>query len=532
MNTNFDYDYIIVGSGFGGSVSALRLAEKGYKVAVIEQGKRFKPEDFPTSNWNVKNFFWLPKIGCYGIQQLTLLPHAFILHGAGVGGGSLVYACTLFQPEDEVLRDPEWNKLEDWEKVLKPKYDQVRKMLGATKCPVLFESDKLLEETVKEIRPNAKSYTVDVGIHFGEQKKTVPDPYFNGEGPERAGCDYCGSCMTGCRNNAKNTLDKNYLYFAEKLGVKIIPEHEVTKIEPISKNDKKDGSEGYNVEIRKITGFFGPKKTYTSQNVICSAGVIGTNKLLQKMKSENYLPNISEKLGEQVRTNSETLTAAAFSEDKKIEYSKGIAISGYIKVDDDTTLETVRYGKGHDAMCLVATEITDDKPPFPRWLRWIFAILLHPIALIRRLISVGWANSTIILLLMQKLDNSFKLVYKLRFPFLNKRLTSELVSQKPAPTYIPIANEITRKLSQKITGTPQSTLPESLLNVSATAHILGGCPMAENASEGVIDKHCNVFGYKNLKVIDGSMVPVNLGVNPALTIAALAEYAMENIKPK
>ena len=525
---SLDYDYIIVGSGFGGAVSALRLSEKGYSVAVIEQGKRYQTGEFGESLKDLGKTTWLPKAGLYGIQQMTLLKNVLIVRGAGVGGGSLAYANTHLQPADAVLDNPDWNHLEDWKTALKPKFDLARKMLGTAEAPKYFRSDEVLLEAAGELNPDVKLEKVGVGIYFGEAEKDVPDPYFNGDGPNRRGCNYCGSCMSGCNEGAKNTLDKKYLYLAEKLGADIIPEHKVIKVAPLNGHD---GSTGYSIEAEKVTGLFRKKTSFAAKGVILSASALGTMELLFKMKEEHILPNISPRLGTKVRTNSESLLFAARTKDPDPDLCKGFSISGMVKLDEHTTTEIVRMGKGMDVMGLLTTHLTRDIPPVPRWLLWILNFLLHPLAALRRLNPFGWGERSFCIALMQDLDNTFQIVYKKGFPFFSKKLVTQETENTPK-AYIPEANQIAKSIAKKVKADPQSYIPEAVLNRSATAHILGGCPMGKDTEEGVIDKHGNVFGYRNMKVIDSSMICINLAVNPSLTIAALAEYAMDGVEQK
>ncbi len=518
-----DYDYIVIGSGFGGSVSALRLAQKGYRVAVIERGRRYRPQDFPRRNWNLRRFLWLPQLGLYGLWELTWFRHAFVLSGCGVGGGSLLYANTLLRPKDEVFADPAWARLEDWPRALAPHYQTARQMLGATPCPRLFKGDHILSAAVKELRPQAHMEPVDVGIYFGEPDQQAPDPYFAGQGPPRVGCNFCGGCMTGCRPGAKNTLDKNYLHLAEGLGVKVIPEQEVTLLAPL---DGEDGASGYRLQTRRSTGLLRTKRDYTSRGVVLAAGSMGTCRLLLRMRSKGLLPRLSARLGSRTRTNSEALVGGVFSRLPEKGFSEGIAISGVVSLDEHTQVEVVRFGKGHDAMALFCTELTGLGPLFPRWLRWLGNLVRHPLRLLRRQVPLGWADSGIILLYMQSVDNS------LRFVLRRGRLATEPEEGRTAPTYFPDAHHLARSVAAKIRGVPQSSIPEALLNLSTTAHILGGCPMGEGPEQGVVDRAGNVFGYQNLKVIDGSLVTVNLGVNPSLTITALAEYALAATPPR
>ena len=516
------YDYIVIGSGFGGSVSALRLAEKGYSVLVIEQGKRYQTEDFPKTNWNLRKYFWAPQIALYGIQAMTLLKDVFILHGTGVGGGSLVYANNLLVPPDKVFDDHRWGS-KGWKEKLTPYYKLAQKMLGATPSKVITKADKILKKCAAEIGKEDTFHVNDVGIYFGEEDVTVPDPYFNGKGPERTGCTLCGGCMVGCRYGAKNTLDKNYLYLAEQLGVKIIPETKVIDVKPTDNR--------YTVTTKKVTGLFGKKEVLHSKGVIFSGGVMGTVKLLHRCKAIGSLPAISSQLGNVVRTNSETLVGIKANDGE--DYSKGIAITSGVYPDEHTHIETVRYGKGQDAMSGLATILTDGREGLPRQLSFLFAILKHPIQFIKSLWPFKWAEKTTILLVMQTISNYMKFEYKRRWWRLGKRsINSNWQTDEKVPSYIPVANDFAKSFAKKVNGAPFSVLPEVLFDTSSTAHILGGCIMSNSPENGVIDFSGKIHCYDNLYVVDGSIVPANLGVNPSLTITALAEYIMDQVPSK
>lgn len=517
------YDYIIIGSGFGGSVSALRLAEKGYSVLVIEKGKRYQTEDFPKTNWNLRKYFWAPQIALYGIQAMTLLKDVFILHGTGVGGGSLVYANNLLIPPDKIFDDPRWGS-KGWKNKLAPYYKTAQKMLGATPSKVITKADKILKECAVEIGKADTFHVNDVGIYFGEEDVTVPDPYFNGKGPERTGCNLCGGCMVGCRYGAKNTLDKNYLYLAEQLGVEILPETEVIDVKPIANNQ-------FQMTTKKVTGLFSKKNVLNSKGVIFSGGVMGTVKLLHRCKAIGSLPKISNQLGNVVRTNSETMVGVKANDGE--DYSKGIAITSGVYPDEDTHIETVRYGKGQDAMSGLATILTDGKEGQPRQITFLLAILKHPIQFIKSLWPFKWAEKTTILLVMQTISNYMKFEYKRRWWRFGKRsINSNWQTDEKVPSYIPVANDFAKSFAKKVNGAPFSVLPEVLFDTSSTAHILGGCIMSDSPDNGVIDFSGKIHSYNNLYVIDGSIVPANLGVNPSLTITALAEYIMEQVPTK
>lgn len=528
---HFDYDFIIVGSGFGGSVSAHRLTQKGYSVAVIEQGKRYKTEDMPKSNWNLKKSIWAPKIGMHGILSISTFKDVIVFHGAGVGGGSLVYANTHLEPPEPFYNDQRWNHLEDdWKAELAPFYQEAKRMLGSIESPEIFESDHALKEILDEMGTGDSFKRHTVGVYFGEPDKEVEDPYFDGEGPRRTGCNYCGSCMVGCRVGAKNTLDKNYLYFAEKQGAQVIPESKVVDIRPIR---SADGSEGYEVVTKPSTGFPWLRKstTYRAKRVVLSAGVLGTVGLLSECKDKGSLPNLPGALGTYVRTNSESIQGVRVKE-KNI--SRGIAITSGGHTPDGTHIEIVRYGEHADAMSALTTVHVGDGGKIPRPLHFLAAAIRHPVHTLRQLFwPFGWSKHTAIVLAMQSLDNSMQLDYKRRWywPF-SKQLTSDWGDREPPPTFMPAAHEVTKRLAEKMDGMPGSILPEVALDATSTAHILGGCPMGSNPQDAVIDKYNRVYNYEGLYVVDGSMICANLGVNPSLTITALAERAMSYIPAK
>jgi cholesterol oxidase len=519
------YDYIIIGSGFGGSVSALRLAEKGHKVAVLEKGKRYHTEDFPRTNWNLRKGLWIPQLGLYGIWVLSLLKHAFILHGTGVGGGSLNYANQLLVPPDEVFEKPEWGP-GDWKAKLAPFYDGAKQMLGANPSPRVGKADEILAEIGREIRGEDTFHINDVGVFFGEPEKTVPDPYFGGEGPARTGCTFCGACMIGCPVGAKNTLDKNYLYLAEhKYGVEIYPETEAIGVRPFG--------DGYEVLTKKPTGFLHPKKVFKARGVVFSGGVMGSVKLLLECKNKGLLPNLSPQLGNFVRTNSEALLGVK-ANDKHADYSDQISITSGIYPDKDTHVEIVRFNKGSDFIALLATLLTDGGGRMPRAVRFLGNVVCHPVEFLKSFWPFGWAARTPILLVMQTVENHMLFDLKPRWWRLgNSSMNSELSpGAKKVPSYIPLANQIAKRMGERIDGQPMSAWTEVLFDVPTTAHILGGAVMGETPEKGVVDFRGEIHGYPNLYVVDGSNVPANLGVNPSLTITALAEYIMSQMPEK
>jgi cholesterol oxidase len=515
------YDYVVIGSGFGGSVSALRLAEKGYRVAVLEKGKRYRTEDFPKTNWNLRKYLWMPSLGLYGIQMLTWLRHVLVLHGGGVGGGSLVYANQLRVPPDEVFRRPGWGP-GDWKARLAPFYAEARRMLGANPSPQVGAADRLLREVGEEIRKEDTFHVGDVGVFFGEPERTVPDPYFGGRGPQRTGCTFCSACMVGCPVGAKNTLDKNYLHLAEGLGVRIFPETEVTAVRPTAS--------GYEVIARRSTGWTHPTRAFQARGVVFSAGVLGTVRLLLECRRRGLLPHLSDQLGRFVRTNSEAILAV-HSRDRTTNWNDQIAITSGIYPDESTHVELVRYNKGSDVLFGLGTVFTGGGGRIPRPLRFLGTVLRHPLKFLRAFWLPGSAARTTVVLVMQTEESHIHLTCRRsRWRPGRWRLASELPAGAPKPpSYIPMANEVTRRLASRMDGDPMSVWSEALLDAPTTAHILGGCSMAGSPEEGVVGFDGQIFGYPNLYVADGSVVPANLGVNPSLTITALSEYILSQV---
>lgn len=519
-----DFDYIVVGSGFGGSVSALRLSEKGYRVGVLEKGKEWKTQDFPETNWHIRKYMWLPAFGCYGYQMMTLLRHVMILHGGGVGGGSLVYANQLLTPPDRVFENPDWC-LPRPEKTLKPHYETARKMLGACLCPRVGRADILLKEVGRDMTGKDTFHQNEVGVFFGEPDKKVKDPYFKGLGPDRTGCTFCGACMVGCPVGAKNTLDKNYLYLARRLGARIVPETMVTGVRPVHG--------GYEVITHNTVGLFKKEKRYTARGVVFAGGVLGTLRLLGSCRAKGLLPRISGRLGHGVRTNSETLIGVR-SHDSSVNWNDGLAITSGIYPDETTHIEVVRFNKGSDLLLNLLTLMSDGGGRVPRGVRFLSRIAAQPFLFVKLLWPLGKASTTSVLLVMQTDDNRLTLNYKKRWWRLGGRsLNSEIpADSKRSPTYIPIANETARRLAVKMEGIPLSSFPEAVFNLSTTAHILGGCCMGHSSARGVVSSKGELFNYPGLYVADGSVVSANLGVNPSLTITALSEYIMSHIKDK
>ncbi len=525
----FDFDWIVVGSGFGGSVSALRLAEKGYSVAVLECGKRFGDDDFPKSTWDLRRYFWAPRLGLRGIFRLTPFKDVAVVSGCGVGGGSLGYANTLYVPPTAFFKDPQWGDLEDWEATLAPHYAEAQRMLGVVVHDQDDPADELLREFGEEIGVGDTYRKTPVGIYFGDQPgETVPDPFFDGEGPDRTGCMQCGRCMVGCPHGAKNTLVKNYLWLAERRGVEVRPNRTVTEILPLG---AADGSDGYAIASERSGLLRGRgRQTLTARGVIVAAGALGTNKLLQRCRLGGSLPRISPRLGESVRTNSEVILAVTVPEDYPEDLTKRVAISGSIYPDPHTHIETVTYGKAGDSMNTLYTLLVGDGTRVTRPLKLLAQILRHPKKFAKVMWPKGWSSRTIILLVMQTLDNAIALRPKLKRSG-DVRLQTEQDPERPNPTFIPVANEAAEWLAERTGGIAQSSINEALMNVPTTAHILGGAVIGHGPEDGVVDRRQRVFGYENLLVCDGAAVPANVGVNPSLTITALTEHAMAEIPP-
>ncbi len=524
-----DYDWIVVGSGFGGSVSALRLAEKGYSVAVIECGKRFGDDDFPKSTWDLRRYFWAPRLGLRGIFRLSTFKDVAVVSGSGVGGGSLGYANTLYVPPAPFFEDPQWGDLEDWQRALAPHYETAQRMLGVVVHTDDDDADQLLREFGEEIGVGDTYGKTPIGVFLGEAGETVPDPYFGGEGPDRTGCTHCGRCMVGCPVGAKNTLVKNYLWFAERHGAKVTPDRLVTDIRPLG---AADGSDGYAVTSERSGMLRGRgRRTTTARGVIVAAGPLGTNKLLQRCRLGGSLPRISPRLGELVRTNSEMILAVTVPEDYPGDLTKRVAISSSIYPDPHTHIETVSYGHAGDSMSTLYTLLVGDGTRATRPLKLLAQIVRHPVRFAKTLWPRGWSRRTIILLVMQTLDNAIALRPKLKRSG-DVRLQTEQDPEKPNPTFIPVANEAAEWIAERTGGVAQSSLTEALMNIPTTAHILGGAVIGHGPEDGVVDADQRVFGYENLLVCDGAAIPANVGVNPSLTITALAEHAMSKVPPK
>ncbi|RMF61081.1 MAG: GMC family oxidoreductase [Calditrichaeota bacterium] len=517
----YDYDYVIIGSGFGGSVSALRLSEKGYRVLVLEKGKWLTEKDFPRTNWNLKRWLWLPVLRFFGLFKLTIFRHVTILSGVGVGGGSLVYAATLPVPKKSFFAADSWSHLANWEEELKPFYQTALKMLGASENPHLDTGDLALKQLAKELGKTDRFHPTTVGIYFGEPEKTVPDPFFNGEGPERSGCRFCGGCMLGCRYNAKNTLDKNYLYLAQKHGAKIQAESEVYDVVPLG---AADGSEGYKIYWRSSTSFFKRKGEVTARGVVFAGGVLGTVRLLLKLKKTS-LPNLSDRVGMNIRTNSESLIGVT-TFDKNTDLSRGVAIGSILHTDEHSHLEPVRYPAGAGFWRLLGAPMAFGRNVFVRFFKMVVDLFRHPVLNFRAYFVDDWAKRTQILLYMRTLNSTLRLV-KGWFG-----LRTTLDEGEPPTAFVPEAKDLAERFARIVNGKPMVLLTETLGGIPTTAHILGGAVMGTTPEEGVVDKDNRVFGYHNMYICDGSMISANPGVNPSLTITALSERAMSKIPPR
>ena len=510
-----EFDVVVIGSGFGGSVAALRLREKGYTVAVLEAGRRFEDKDFPKTSWRLRKFLFAPALGLYGIQRIHALPDVLILCGAGVGGGSLVYANTLYQPGDKYFDDPQWKSITDWKSELTPFYELARRMLGVEINPYFSPSDQAMKDVAEQMGVGHTFTLAPLGIHFGKGEGVEsPDPYFGGVGPARTGCTNCGSCMTGCRHNAKNTLPKNYLGLAEKAGAEVFPVTTATKLE-----QRGDGS--WKITTKKTDDVFGSRgKTFIARDVVMAAGTYNTQKLMHTFKATT-LPKISDFLGNLSRTNSEAITGAIMPT-TKIDFSRGAAITSSFYPSPDTHVEPVRYGKGSNSMGLLQTLLTDGWTSKERRRHWVKQFIAQP-SLFAKILNVHkWSERTVITLVMQNVDSSIKVFMK-RGIFGNK-LTSTNDSEHPNATYIPAANETIKKVAENYGGIAAGTVGD-LIGAPFTAHFVGGCVIGTDENSGVIDPYHRVYNYPTLHVVDGSTITANLGVNPSLTITAQAERA-------
>ena len=509
------YDVLVIGSGFGGSVTALRLTEKGYRVGVLEAGRRFADDEFAKTSWRVRDYLWAPAVGCYGIQRITLLKDVLVLSGSGVGGGSLVYANTLYEPPERFYRDPQWADITDWRAELAPFYDQAKRMLGVTTYPTSTPADRVLGAVAADLGVGDTFRPTDVGVYFGAGPgKKAADPFFGGAGPERTGCTHCGSCMTGCRQGAKNTLVKNYLYLAEQAGAQVHALTTATDVRP-----RRGG--GYTVHTRRTGGV--RTGEFTADQVVFAAASLGTQRLLHRLRDRGSLPGISPRLGTLARTNSEAVLGVKTRTDE-VDHSAGIAITSSMYPDPSTHVENVRYGKGSNLMGLLMTVLVDPETGRRRWALGLREMVRRRRDLPRLLLPRRWSERSIGLLVMQSLDNSLTTYTKRGWSGRRKMTTKQGIGE-PNPVWIPAGHDVARRMAEKIGGIEGGAWTD-LANIPLTGHFIGGCPIGTSPDTGVVDPYHRLFGHEGLHVVDGSTISANLGVNPALTITAQAERAM------
>jgi cholesterol oxidase len=532
-----EYDVIVIGSGFGGSVAALRLAEKGYRVAVVEAGRRFddpgsddpgrRHRALPKTSWRVRRYLWAPRLGLTGIQRIHLLrgekgARVLVLAGAGVGGGSLVYANTLYEPPQPFFEDPQWRDITDWRAELAPHYDQAKRMLGVTVNPTMTPADQAVLRVATRMGRADTFHRTPVGVYFGERPAAVAaDPYFGGVGPARAACTECGSCMTGCRAGAKNMLTENYLYLAERMGATVLPLTTVSAVRPDPGAAHRDT--GYLVDVAGTGPWRRRRRTLAAGQVVFAAGTYGTQSLLHAMKAAGALPGLSDRLGYLTRTNSEAILGVERFSSKGDDHSRGVAITSSFHPDDDTHVEPTRYGPGSSAMGLLRTLLVDGGGRAPRWLKFLGQALARPLDAVRLLNLRNWSKRMVIALVMQARDNSVTVTADRSAG--GRGLRSKAGHGEPSPTWIPVAHRAVRLLAEELGGIAGGTWLD-LFNIPTTAHFIGGCAIGAGPASGVIDPYHRVHGYQGLHVVDGSAVSANLGVNPSLTITAQAERAM------
>ncbi|MGW0055167.1 GMC oxidoreductase [Nocardia nova] len=508
---DFDYDVVVIGSGFGGSVSALRLTEKGYRVAVLESGRRWPAEAIPHSNWNVRKSIWAPRLGLTGPQRISVLGKCAVFSAAGVGGGSLIYGNTLYEPLPNFYTDKQWAHIADWRSELSPYYDQAKRMLGVAPNPRVTPADEVIRSIADDLGVGDTYHPTNVGVFFNEEQPgvEVDDPYFGGAGPRRSGCIHCARCFTGCPHNAKNTTPTNYLYLAEQAGAKVFELTTATRVRPMVGG-------GYAIETQRSDRWVRKgRKTFTAEQVVFAAAALGTQKLLHKMRDDKVLPNLSPRLGELTRSNSEAILNVVSRQ--RSDFAEGIAITSSIHPEPDTHVEVCHYGKGQNALFPMSVPIVDGGAF--RFLRFLLAIVLHPLVFARSLNARHASEKSVILLVMQSLDNSLTSFRRWG------QLKTRQGTGQPNPTWIPLAHEVGRRFGEKVDGDVHGLVMD-VFNIPATAHYIGGCVIGEGPESGVVDPYQRVFGHPGLHIADGSAVTANLGVNPSLTITAQAERAM------
>ncbi len=515
-----EYDFIIIGSGFGGSTAALRLVDKGYRVLMLEKGSELKAKDFPKTNWDLRRYMWAPLVGFRGLFKMSFFRHVTILSGVGVGGGSLGYASTHPVPKEPFFTAPSWAHLADWKTELAEHYEEAKRMLGVTRTPMLTPPDNILKKMAADNGHPEAFHSTDVAIYFGEAGKVVPDPFFDGDGPSRTGCVQCGGCMLGCRHNAKNTLDKNYLYLARKRGLELQADTEVSKIRPRAGG-------GYTIEAKQGRGWFRAPVSFEGARVIVAGGVLGSVKLLIDQKEDpSCLPQLSDRLGRGIRTNSEALIGVV-SHDEGVDLSEGVAIGSIYETDAVSHLEPVRYSKGSGLFRLLVAPHVGGTNPFIRIAKLAAICLRHPLQVLKAVTVRSFAEQTAILLYMRSTEGTLRL----RRTWFGGIGTAPDQGELPTAS-IPEATALAQQFSREVGGMPFSMFTETLFNIPTTAHILGGCCMGESAQTGVIDANHEVHGYPGLYVMDGAAISANPGVNPSLTITALTERAVSKIPRK
>lgn len=523
----YDADWVIIGSGFGGSVAALRLAEKGYRVLLLERGRRWRDEDFTTTGWNLRRMFWAPLAGLVGPTRIAVFKDIFIGCGSGVGGGSLIYANTLYRAKPAFFAHPQWAALNDWQAALQPHYATAERMLGVQTVPWDSDGQQLLRRLGQHFGVAQTFTRTPCAVFFGEAGVPVADPYFGGQGPERTGCTRCGGCTMGCRVGAKNTLPKNYLWFAERQGVQVRAETEVTDIRPL---DGARGATGYELQVRRSTGWGGGRAVLRARGVVVAAGALGTNELLARCRLAGGLPNLSARLGQLVRTNSESILAVTLPDDR-LQPSRDVAISASVHVSHDTHIELVTYGERGSVVKLFFTLLTGDGTRLTRPLKLLGQVLAHPLRFLKSLNARHWGRRTVILLVMQSLDNAIAFVAR-RGLGGRVSLSTRQDPDKPNPTFIAEGFDAAVWLARETGGLAQSMTTEAVANIPTTAHILGGAVIGTHADNGVVDHQGRAFGYEQLIICDGSVLPANPGVNPSLTITALAEHILSTVPPR